>query len=107
MSVPTTAWPRPLPAGDEPVAMLIDGDWVSPSAATTPVFDPSTGDVIANVPDGGAEAVDTAVAAARRSFDEGRWRGLSGTERGAVLWRAGDLMRERADDLASLESLNL
>src|SRR5690349_8622331 len=106
MSVLTTAWPRQLPQSDDPVAMLIDGEWTTPSTSTTPVFDPSTGDVIATVPDGGAEAVAAAVAAARRSFDEGRWRGLSGTDRGAVLWRAGDLMRERARDLAQLESLN-
>ncbi|MGW1028984.1 aldehyde dehydrogenase family protein [Streptomyces sp. NPDC002577] len=107
MSVPTTAWPRQLPQGDDPVAMLIDGEWTSSSTSTTPVFDPSTGDVIASVPDGGAEAVDEAVMAARRSFEEGRWRGLSGPDRGAVLWRVGDLMREQADELAQLESLNL
>ncbi|XVV10193.1 aldehyde dehydrogenase family protein [Actinoplanes sp. CA-131856] len=86
--------------------MLIDGEWTTP-ASVIPVFDPATGVAIASVADGDAKSVDAAVGAARQSFDEGRWRSLSGTDRGAVLWRAGDLMRERADDLARLESLDL
>jgi phenylacetaldehyde dehydrogenase len=108
MSVSTTDWPRLLTSGGGPVAMLIDGEWTTGSTtSTTPVFDPATGSVIASVPDGGADVVDAAVAAARRSFEESRWRGLAAPERGAVLWRVGDLMRERADELARLESLNL
>ncbi|WP_329577559.1 aldehyde dehydrogenase family protein [Streptomyces sp. NBC_01361] len=107
MSATTSAWPRQLHQDDEPVPMLIDGEWTCPAASTTPVFDPSTGEAIAAVPDGGVEAVEAAVTAARRAFEEGRWRGMSGPDRGAVLWRVGDLMRERADDLARLESLNL
>jgi phenylacetaldehyde dehydrogenase len=93
--------------GDSPVGMLIDGEWTTPTTATTPVFDPATGAVIATVTDGDAKSVDAAVQAARLSFEEGRWRGLSATDRGAVLWRTGDLMRERAQELAELESLNL
>lgn len=107
MSVPTTDRPRLPQRGDDPVAMLIDGEWTSTATSTTPVFDPGTGSVIATVPDGGAEAVDAAVGAARRSFEEGRWWGLSAADRGSVLWRASELMRERADELAQLESLNL
>ena len=108
MSTTTTALPRELPLVDDQIAMLIDGEWATgPSGATTPVVDPSTGRVIADVPDGGADAVQEAVAAARRSFDDERWRRLAAPERGAALWRVGELMRERADGLAQLESLNL
>ncbi|WP_328469002.1 aldehyde dehydrogenase family protein [Actinoplanes sp. NBC_00393] len=107
MSSSTRALPPLLRRGDSPVGMLIDGEWTTPTSATTPVFDPATGAVIASVARGDAKSVDAAVTVARQSFDEGRWRGLSSTDRGAVLWRAGDLMREQADDLARLESLNL
>ncbi|BEL03737.1 aldehyde dehydrogenase family protein [Actinoplanes sichuanensis] len=86
--------------------MLIDGSWTTPST-TIPVFDPATGSVIASVADGGTKDVDLAVASARESFEQGRWRALAGAERGAILWRAGDLMRQRADDLSRWESLNL
>jgi phenylacetaldehyde dehydrogenase len=106
MSSSTSALPWPFPQDGDPVGMLIDGEWTTPTSAI-PVFDPSTGAVIASVADGDAKSVDTAVTAARQSFEEERWRSLSGADRGAVLWRAGDLVRERADDLARLESLNL
>jgi len=106
MSVPSIESFGSLPKGD-PTPMLIDGEWMTPAALTTSIHDPSTGSVIATVVDGGKEAVDLAVASARRSFEEGSWTALAATERGEVLWRIGDAIRAQADDLAALESLNL
>jgi len=45
--------------------MFINGEWVtSQSAKTFPVYDPSTEEVIAQVPDANAEDVNRAVTAA-------------------------------------------
>jgi acyl-CoA reductase-like NAD-dependent aldehyde dehydrogenase len=56
--------------------MLINGEWVaSKSAKTFPVYDPSTEDVIAQVPDANADDVNRAVAAGQeRRLRMGRGR---------------------------------
>ncbi|MDX6626830.1 MAG: phenylacetaldehyde dehydrogenase [Solirubrobacterales bacterium] len=87
--------------------MYIGGEWVAAAAgATLDVFDPATGEVLARVPDGGAEDVDRAVAAARRAFESGPWREISLSDRGRALWRIGDLIEERSEQLAELETLD-
>src|SRR5699024_311663 len=61
---------------------------------------------IAEVPEATPDDVDRAVGAARRAFDDGEWARLTGGERGRALYRVAALMRERADELATLESLD-
>jgi aldehyde dehydrogenase (NAD+) len=73
---------------------------------TIPVFNPSTGEQIATVPNGGKVEVDLAVAKARRTFDSGVWRDQSGAARAKVLFRAADLLEERQEEMALLESQN-
>ena len=66
--------------------MFINGEWVtSQSAKTFPVYDPSTEEVIAQVPDANAEDVSRAVTAAKTAFEEGPWPRMSGMERAEVL----------------------
>jgi len=87
--------------------MLIDGEWIdAASGKTFAVFDPATGETIAQVADGEAEDIDLAVAAARRSFNKGTWRNLTPTERGKILWHVGDLILDHLDEFAQLESLD-
>ncbi|UVS96476.1 aldehyde dehydrogenase [Burkholderia glumae] len=62
--------------------------------------------LLAQVADCGAEDVDAAVAAARRAFDGGGWAGLEPRERRAVLLRFAAALREHADELAVLETLD-
>jgi acyl-CoA reductase-like NAD-dependent aldehyde dehydrogenase len=64
------------------------------------------GAVIGRVAEGGAEDVDRAVRAARRSFDDGRWSDRPPEERKAVLLRLADLIREHLDELALLEAID-
>ncbi|MFW0786775.1 aldehyde dehydrogenase family protein [Gordonia sp. CPCC 206044] len=71
-----------------------------------PVIDPATEEQISEFADGGAAAVDAAVARARESFDAGVWVGMSDRDRAKVLWRIGDLIDKYADDIAQLDSLN-
>lgn len=73
---------------------------------TIVVVNPATEEPITEFRDGGAAAVDAAVARARASFEAGVWRNLPGRERAKVLWRVGDLIDERGAELAQLDSLN-
>lgn len=85
--------------------MLIGGEWVdSRSGRTFESFDPYTGKPWALVPRAAPEDVDAAVAAARAAFRDSSWRDLSATDRGVLLARVGDLLAERAEELAELET---
>jgi phenylacetaldehyde dehydrogenase len=87
--------------------MLIDGQWVqSESGASFNVHNPATGEVLAQVADGGQAEVDAAVAAARRAFRTQQWRRMMPSERSRLLWRLADLMDQHRDELAELEVLN-
>jgi acyl-CoA reductase-like NAD-dependent aldehyde dehydrogenase len=90
-----------------PGQLFIGGSW-SPAATgrTEEIADPATGRTITTVASAGAEDVDRAVGAARRAFDTGTWSGMTPRQRGAVLFRAADLLRRRADEFARLESLD-
>src|ERR1700730_3208135 len=87
--------------------MLIDGNLVpAASGKTFEVYNPATGAVIANVPEADKADVDLAVAAARRAFDEGRWRKISLSERGRMLWKLADLIERDLEEVAELESID-
>src|SRR6202790_3760810 len=87
--------------------MYINGEWVhSKSAKTFPVYDPSTEEVIAQVPDAGAADVNRAVAAAKSAFEEGPWASTTAQERGRVLFRLAEKIRANLPALAELECRN-
>lgn len=70
------------------------------------VINPATGETIASVAKAGLDDVEIAVEAARKAFDEGPWPRMTPYERGRIVQRVADLIRERSDDLTMLESLN-
>lgn len=80
----------------------IDGKWFQPNSERKVVnlnpADPS--DVISEFPMATAEDAQRAIDAAGRAFRE--WRKTPGPERGRVLWRAADIARQRADEIARL-----
>ena len=85
---------------------FIGGEWVdSSSGETMEVLNPSTGEVIAEVPRGTAEDVERAVEAAKKAFDE--WRNKTPKDRMELLLKLADLIDEHADELDELESLNV
>ena len=85
--------------------MLIDGEWVESSGGEwIEVRNPATGDLVGRVPSGTPADVDRAVAAARKAFRDGRWRGMYGPERVTILDRLADLIDTHAGELAEVET---
>ena len=70
------------------------------------VIDPATQEIIGRVPDGDAQDVDAAVIAARRAFESGPWPAMTQQERGRILFRIAQIIREHAAALAELETRN-
>ena len=88
--------------------MYIDGRWTDAAGGETyQVVDPASEEVIASVPKGGVADAEEAVRAAREAFDNGPWPKMKAMERAEVLNRAAALLRERAEDLARLECLQM
>jgi aldehyde dehydrogenase (NAD+) len=82
--------------------LLIDGDLRRDVGATVDVVNPSTGEVVRTVPHGGVAELDSALAAARRAFDDGGWAEAPVEERGRVLLRLADLIDAHTADFARL-----
>src|SRR5579875_379334 len=91
----------------EPRKMLIGGKWVeAASGKTFPVYNPATGEIMAQVAEGDAEDINRAVAAARKAFDGGPWRKMTPSQRGRLIHRLGDLVEAHREEFAQLESLD-
>ncbi len=87
--------------------MLIGGEWVAAvDEATWSHTHPATGERVASFPVAGAADVDSAVRAARQAFDEGPWPRTRAGERGRVLRKIADLVREHGDELLRLQALD-
>jgi betaine-aldehyde dehydrogenase len=71
-----------------------------------PVVDPSTEEIIAQVPNADEKDVHRAVAAAKAAFDSGPWPQTTAQERGRILFRLAERVRKEAAKLAELESRN-
>jgi phenylacetaldehyde dehydrogenase len=99
--------PRVLSFLEKPRKMLINGKWVDAvSGKTFPTYDPSTGEVLAQVAEGDRADIDLAVKAARKAFDDGPWRKMTPSERGRLIWKLGDLLDQHVEEFAYLESLD-
>ena len=91
----------------EPGRLLIDGQWTDGSKKFDTI-NPATGEVLTQVVEASPEAVDRAVSAARKAFEDrsGPWRKMSASERGRLIWRLADLVEKHIDELAELETLD-
>ncbi len=77
------------------------------SGKTVEVLDPATNRAVARIACGTREDVDSAVAAARAAFESPEWRDMDPSKRGRLLFLLGQQIRDRFDELARLESLNV
>lgn len=88
---------RPCPA-------YIGGEWLPQRDLTTsPVYNPSTGEIIAECPLGGSAEVDAAVQAAAAAFPA--WRETPAVERARVFFRYRQLIEENFDLICQTVSL--
>ncbi len=86
------------------VSLLIDGEWRGGAAGRTlDVLNPATGEVLAQLAHAGPDDLDAALAATARGFQA--WRATGAFERSRIMRRAADLLRERADAIHRLMTL--
>ncbi|MBM3274140.1 MAG: aldehyde dehydrogenase family protein [Candidatus Sericytochromatia bacterium] len=83
---------------------FINGAWqASRMGATREIRDPGNGELVAVVSEATREDARLAIQAARDAFDQGPWRSLPALDRAKLLFKVAEGIRERADELASLE----
>jgi len=87
--------------------LYINGEWVQGNSEKMfPVYDPASEEVIAQAQDANSQDVDRAVAAAKAAFGEGSWATTTPQERGRVLFRLAEKIRQNLPTLAELECRN-
>ena len=104
-----THLPSPLDALRAPgtVKHFIGGAWVeSADGQTFETTNPATNEPIARIAKGGEADLQRAIAAARKAFDEGPWPRMRPAERARILRKVGDLITERAPEIARTETLD-
>lgn len=85
--------------------LIIDGKRVNASdEGTFEVFDPSTGEMLARLAKATSNDIDRAVEAARAALESKEWGGMAPAERGRILYRIAQRIRDRGEELAELES---
>ena len=85
--------------------LFIGGRWVEPSTGGYfSTINPATEEPIAEVAAGGEAEVNRVVAAARRGFDV--WSAMKPADRGKKIFRIADVMEQRAEEIALVESLD-
>jgi len=85
--------------------LFIDNRWLE----TPEVLDsinPATEQIVARFAKAREEDVNLAVTAARKAFDSGIWSDLPASERGRILRRAAELLREKSEEFAVAETLD-
>jgi malonate-semialdehyde dehydrogenase (acetylating)/methylmalonate-semialdehyde dehydrogenase len=88
-------------SAEQHVPFLVGGHWVaSRSGRSGPVYNPSTGKVIATVPFCTAEEVDRAVQTAAAAFPA--WAETPIVERARVMFRFRERLSDHAEELAAL-----
>ena len=86
--------------------MFINGSWIeSENKKTFETLNPENNEPWAKVPEASAKDVDKAVRAAQKAF-EGEWPQLLPRERGKLLRTIGDQLRENAELLGKIETID-
>lgn len=78
--------------------LSIDGERISSGRQMQPVFNPSTGEVIGEVPHATDADLSRAVEASARAFKI--WRAMSAYDRAAIMRKTAEILRQRKDEIA-------
>jgi succinate-semialdehyde dehydrogenase/glutarate-semialdehyde dehydrogenase len=90
-----------LAAAYADLSLFIGGEWLAGDGRkTTPVINPATEEVIGQLPHATKADLDRALAEAERGFK--LWRAIFPDQRGKILKKTADLLRERAEDIARI-----
>jgi betaine-aldehyde dehydrogenase len=91
-----------------PATSFVAGSWEPRSASPAfDVIDPVTEQVLTTVSEADETVVDRAVTAAHKALDTGEWGRMDGSARGELLHTFADLLQQRSEDFANLESLDV
>jgi betaine-aldehyde dehydrogenase len=91
----------------EQLKMFINGEWTEAlSGETREILNPANGQLIEVAAEGSEADANRAVAAAKAAFYDGGWWGTPAVERARLLFKAADLLEERKEEFAKLETLN-
>src|SRR5579884_835682 len=86
------------------VSLFIDGSWTKAAAGRSlPVINPASGEAIGTVAHADKGDLDRALEAADKGFRA--WRKVSAFDRSKLMRKAADLLRERADRIAPLMTM--
>ncbi len=86
----------------------IGGEWkLLDDTRLIEVKNPSDGSVLGFVARGDKEEIDLAVKAAKQAFQSEEWKALKPHDRGKLLYRAAEIIRENKTELAKLETLDV
>ncbi|MGG2093772.1 aldehyde dehydrogenase [Bacillus sp. S13(2024)] len=88
--------------------LFINGEYIdSISGETFDTIDPSTNRKLASVANANEQDVEKAITVAQRTFESGIWSEMPVEERSKILCRMSDLVMERVDELAMIETLDV
>src|SRR4029078_5544817 len=76
----------------------------SSDRGTSEVSDPASGGLLATVAKATKDDVDRAVSAAQAALESKAWGGAAPADRGRILYRIAQALRDSAEELANLES---
>jgi aminomuconate-semialdehyde/2-hydroxymuconate-6-semialdehyde dehydrogenase len=92
----------------EDAKLFINGEYVDAlSGKTFDSMDPATNKKLASVANGNEQDAQRAIAAAQRTFESGIWSEMPVEERAKILCKMSDLVMERIDDFAVVETLDV
>jgi alpha-ketoglutaric semialdehyde dehydrogenase len=84
----------------------INGKWVeAKDGRRFESYNPATGELLGTLAKGSAEDVNEAVQASRTAFDS--WRKYPAPRRGEILYRVGELLKERKEEIARLMTMEM
>ena len=85
------------------LALFIDGKWLNGEGRKgEDVINPATGKTLAALPHASTADLDAALAAAEKGF--ALWRATSAYDRAKIMRKAADLLRERHDHVAKVQT---
>ena len=87
--------------------LFINGDFTnSISGKTFETYNPSNGEVLANVSEAETEDINKAVDSAKRAFEDGPWSKMTPAERGNLMYNLSILIEENQQVIAEIDSLD-